>query len=662
MNGREIRATVLNALLVALSCSMPAGAAEVTVEWIALEDGARTHIVTGQLDHPIVHVVARGGADDNMRFIDACGDVFGFEEDMLGERAFGTPLEPRSEVRDAMAFFTGALDGFMFGNDRKFYEIDVSERNRQRIGLKEFHFRSAAIETGLPLGGVEAIWVRHKGGLYFARLRDGNLMLIKSFRKGSEHARLLDPKKSWGDVTDLVAGLYQQAQGGGDSQVFVTLREDGTMTRHFYAEDPQSNGYVVESRSIGSAPFNNIRQLLHVGGHRREYGSEFSNYVLVWTDNGDIREIDIDSGKIRTMGTAGAYAGERMIPSQSRVGAYLVRSEGAYSECPSIDAPKPAKRPDPSETPEGKAIIAAADEIKAIHAAQHGKFRERIDKGYPENLWDKDKAQLTAALMPWLDELKQFEADIVEPVRQKVDAFVKQYGNRAEANAKLKPYTGSDYYLGFELGELQEDLENYDQYRRDVAETIAREGRTFFQMAQFMSGADAANNFAKAMPYAELALMFDANNELAKQIAAEAEKKAEFARAAEQAAIEAAVWPDDAGDFEFDPDDMKKKILAFFQKHHKDEDHANGARYFAIRLRSGWVPGKVNILGHLLEWRIGAYIAKTIPGDPDHALVIPVQVGTQTNRKESPFEYRYFSSASYKIPIDRVPPDDPNVL
>lgn len=649
------RATWLVALAV-----MPVQAADVTVEWIT-EAGKRARIVSGSVDYPIVHVVSPRGIDVDIRFIDACGDVFGFEEDMLGERRFAEPLEPRHEVRDIMAFFSGSYDGILFGNDRLFYELDVSERNRELMGLENFHFRSVAFESELPLSRVEAIWSRRTGGFYFARMDDGNLMAIKSFTRGNEHARLLEPKKGWGDVTDLVAGEYVHQKGGAGSDVFVTLHADGRLVRHFYGENPSTNNYDIESHEVEGS-FSDIRRMLFVTGTRAEYGADYSNYVMAWTDNGSFVKIDIDTGRREHIGEAGSFKGERVIPLRNRYGAYLVSASGDYRECPAIEAPEVVEEVDPADTPDGKAIIAAADEIKAIHEAQHAKFIERIEKGYPDDLWDKNKAQLTTVLMPWLDELKQFEADVVEPMREKVDAFVEKYGDRGEANAKLKSYTGSDYYLGMELGELQEDLESYAEYRRDVAETIAREGRTFFQMAGFMSGADAANNFAKAMPYAELALLFDADNALAKEIAAKAEEKAEFARAAEEAAIAAAVWPEDEGNFEFDADAMKEKILAFFQKHHKDEDHSNGARYFAIRLRSGWVPGKVNILGHLLEWRIGAYIAKTIPGDPDHALVIPVQVGTQTNRKDSPFEYRYFSSASYRIPIDRVPPDDSDVL
>lgn len=633
-------------------------AAEVNVEWVSFEDGSKTQVVSGSLEHPIVHIISPGGLSEDMRFIDACGDVFGYKEGMLGDREFGEPLKPRNELRDAMAFFTGMYDGVMFGNDRKFYEVDVSERNRQRIGLDDFHFRSEAIESGLPLEKVEAIWVRPEGGLYFARMDDGNLMLVKSFSKGNEHARLLEPRKGWGDVVDLVAGTYSHQKDGATSYVFVTLHEDGRMVRHLYGENPRTNGYDLETRPVGDNRFTGIRDMLFVGGGRHEYGAEYNNYVLAWMENGDIQRIDLENGGTTLIGRAGKYKGERMILQRKRYGAHLVSANGAYKDCPVIEVPEVVVEVDPADTPEGKAIIAAADEIKAIHEAQHAKFRERIEKGYPEDLWDKNKAQLTALLMPWLDELQRFETDIVEPLRQKIDAFVGKYGNRGEANAKLKPFTGSDYYLGMELGELQEDLEKYDEYRRDVAETIAREGRTFFQMASFMNGAEAANNFAKAMPYAELALMFDPENALAREIAAKAQEKAEFARAAEEAAIADAVWPEDDGNFEFDPSEMKQRILAFFQEHHKDEDHANGARYFSIRLRSGWVPGKVNILGQLLEWRIGAYIAKTIPGDPDHALVIPVQVGTQTNSKDSPFAYRYFSSASYRIPIERVPTDD----
>lgn len=655
----RLRSWVTGLPLLALGAgSLPLQAAEVRVDWVTYEDGAKTAVVSGELDHPIIHIVAASGLADDMRFIDACGDVFDLDEDMLGERDFGPPLEPRGEVRDSMALFTGSYDGVMFGSDRRFYEIDVSERNRQRIGLADFHFRSDAIESGLPLGEVEAIWTRRNGGLFFARTKDGNLMLIKSFRKGNEHARLLEPKKGWADTIDLVAGIYNQPKGGADSHVFVTLHEDGRLVRHLYGENPRTNGYDVESRPVADTRFEDIRKLLFVGGSRQAYGAAYRNHVLAWTRDGDIRRIDLDSGETQLLGRAGSYAGERIIPSRDREGAWLITATGTYSPCPTTPPPTTA----PAETDEGNAIIAAADEIKAIHQANHARFRERLENGYPEDIWDKNKAQLTAALMPWLDGLRQFEADVVEPVREKVAAFIATYGERAEANAKLEPYTGSGYYLGMELGELQEDIERYDQYRRDVAETIAREGRTFFQMAQFMTGSDAANNFAKAMPYAELALLFDENNELARQIAAEAEKKAEFARAAEEAAIAAAVWPEDKGDFDFDPDDMKHRILAHFQEHHADEDHAKGARYFAIRLRSGWVPGKVNILGQLLEWRIGAYIAKTIPGDPQHALVIPVQIGTQTSSKQSPFEYRYFSSASYRIPIERVPVDDSSVL
>lgn len=634
--------------------------ADVTVEWIA-EEGSRATLVTGSLDYPIVHIVSPRGIDSDAHFIDACGDVMALEEDMLGERAFGKPLEPRHEVRDVMAFFTGSQDGTLFGNDGRFYELDVSERSRQLMGAENFHFRSGPIESGLPLDRVEAIWVRRSGGHYFARLEDGNLMVIKSFAAGSEHARLLAPKKGWGDVVDIVAGEYMHQQAGMSSDVFVTLHEDGRLVRHFYGENLSTNNYDIQSHELPE-DFSDIRQMLHVSGTQAEYGAAFSNRVMAWTADGSFVNIDIETGKREHIGEAGSFKGERVVALRNRYGAYLISASGEYLDCPGATEPEVVAKADPSQTPEGKAIIAAADEIKAIHKAQHAAFRGRIEKGYPENLWDKNKAELTAALMPWLDELGQFEGSIVTPVREKVDAFVRRYGNRAEANAKLKPFTGSDYYLGQELGELQEDLANYDTYRRDVAETIAREGRTFFQMAQFMNGAEAANNFAKAMPYAELALLFDPENELARQIASEAEKKAEFARAAEQAAIAAAVWPEDSGNFEFDAEDMKAKILAFFQEHHKDEDHANGARYFAISLRSGWVPGKVNVLGQLLEWRIGAYIAKTLPGDPEHALVIPVQIGTQTSSKDSPFEYRYFGSASYRIPIERVPADDPAAL
>ncbi|HEX6927898.1 MAG TPA: hypothetical protein VF267_01515, partial [Gammaproteobacteria bacterium] len=261
------------------------------------------------------------------------------------------------------------------------------------------------------------------------------------------------------------------------------------------------------------------------------------------------------------------------------------------------------------------------------------------------------------------DKVSGFENAVVQPVREKVDAFVEKYGDENEATIKLREVTDDLWYLNSSLSWLQSALERWDEYRLNIADNLAQQASTSFLLGEYATDHSLRDeHYRAAKPWAEWALRFNPDHEKAKEYLARADSQAASAESAFKAAIQDAQWPGDAFDPGGGTEAMKMKILRYFQKHHSGSDHDQGSRYFAVRLRHDWYISQTNILDQATEWRISAYLAKTVPGDAGHAEVELVEIGTQTGDRNSGFAKRYFQSDSYLIPIERVPADDPEIL
>lgn len=617
-------------------------AGDVTVSAIDLKTGTAKTYVTGSAQHKPVYLLET--KDNDVRLIDTCGHVYMPKRSPFGERELVDMNFPDKSIRDIRLFITpGRGRTFGIGQDGKpwmlmtqFFDYDKPDP-RALTKRIDSPFDFSKVRHFIPgMGEVPDLALFEDGGMLGTR---------DTLGEDDAQARFVAPRNGWGKIqhgTPIYVGSGRERR-----VILLTIDADGQLVTHTPVEEEDGFDRHVtsmESKPIGNTKFTDTKRL---------FAGRYDEVAYRWTKSGDLFALDPVKGSETRLGNAGAFKGDLMIKPDKQ--AYLLATSGSFAACPAKAAPV-------VEAPKAT-IVTDAEELKAINELFDDAAGAQMDKGLPQNLWEKDAGQLAAILSPWLDEITRFEETMVAPVRGKTKTFTSKYGDQSTASTELARHTGNEYFLEGALYNLQKRLEEWDEYRSGLAEHIAYQGNTYFLLADAQSSIEQAIPlFLKAKPYGDWALRFDPENPLGLQIAAKAEKNADLARAAAADALAKAAWPEDHGDFDFNVPAMKKKILAYFQEQHTDKNHANGARYFAVRLGSGWVPGLTNWLGHILEWRISGYIAITIPEDPDNALIIPVQIGTRTNNKDSGFAKRYFRSDSYKIPIERVTADDPEIL
>lgn len=626
------------AAIVAAILASPTIAGDVTVSRVDLATGDLKPVTTGALTHAPAYFFP----DSSKPLLaDTCGALYEIKTDVYGEKTLQGPIDGDRSLAEVRLLAQDKYGAVGIGLDGKSRSIDPTYQYQDMV----FDV-SRGGDSPLDLGKTR-LFVAGTGDFpHLAFFDDGRLLGAYNLKGGTPAARFIAPRNGWSNIRHAISTYI----GLGRSRriVMITIDDAGQMMIHEPVEESEGfESYVTstQGKPLGTDKFTGTKGLFAHSG----------DIAYRWTEGGDLFAVDLNKGTEKQLGRAGAYRGAFMAKPDNDL--YLVAATGSFAECPVEKVIEP-------EVPVGKpAIVIAAEELKAMEKTFYEAVRKQQKKEYPGDIWEKNAGQLATILSPRLADIERFEATLAKPVREKVAAFTAAYGDQNAANIALEPHTGSTVFLEGALNSLQNRLDEWDKYRRDMAADIASNGQLYFQLAQAVGNSPAAaEHFSKAKPYGDWALRFDPANATAKEIIALAEKNVALAKSAEAAAIASAVWPDDSGNFDFDKNDMKEKVLAHFQKHRDDGDGRKGARYFAIRLSSGWEPGLVNWLGHILEWRVSGYIASTIPGDPKHAYVTPIQIGTQTNSKTSPFENRYFSSGGYRIPIERVPADDEAAL
>src|SRR5690606_326886 len=128
-----------------------------------------------------------------------------------------------------------------------------------------------------------------------------------------------------------------------------------------------------------------------------------------------------------------------------------------------------------------------------------------------------------------------------------------KYGDRYDANAKIRELTDQRDYVKDKVNWTRRAIEKWDEYRSGIADALAGKARTYFILGEeAMASASrkdrASQHFLAARPWLEAALKFNPDHSEARKMLATVDANASAAEAANKEAIAKAVWPNDVRD------------------------------------------------------------------------------------------------------------------
>lgn len=639
---------LLSALLAAL-ISGTAGAGDVTVSEVDPNTGSLKELVAGKLDHS-PRFAYQFHSNDAVRLADVCGAVYEVRADMYGEKSFSEPLHPDRSLAQVRHVVIQDRSAEGIGHDGKPWALDLGQNdfaNRKGDFYESVSFASP-YTTAVDLSRMRFYVAGDHGIPDLAFLDDGGLLGIHEIRAGDERLRFIEPRKGWGNIEHAV--ITQVGRGRERHAVLITLDSSGQLSLNtpVEVEDGGWNTRIAsfQAKAVGTG-FGNTRAMF---AHPHE------DAVLRWTKQGSLYRVDLATGKEQLLGKQGAFGNGNV--SMAGETMYYIEQNGRFADCPVEEEVVVA------EEPKDMSIVKAADDINALADANY----EAIDALGREHVpsFPSEFSEAEAQINQLLEKVTQTESTVVKPVRDKIGALYSQYGDQYDINAKIRDLTDQRDYLNSKVDWTWRAIQKWDEYRFGIAEALAQNGRIYYILAEeALSSANRKGNASKhylaAKPWLEAALKFNPDHAEAKEKLAKADANASAGDAAAAEAIAKAIWPNDArvkGDIKA----LKTAMLKYFQERDSGEYHDKGARYFAIRIDHDWYVSKTNILDQPTEWRVSAYVASTVPGDPKHARVHWMEAGVTTRAGDLDFDRSWGSSESYLIPIERVPADDPAML
>lgn len=639
------KTTLLTALLATLATGA-ATAGDVTISEINTSSGALKEIVAGTLEHAprFAYRILNG----SLRVADVCGAVHEARTDMYGETSFSEPLHPDRSLAQVRHLVVRERSAEGIGADGKPWEIKL---NHEQFGTRSGKWYELAFATpmasAVDLSAMRFYVAGNHGLPAFAFMNDGGLLGVYEVQEGRDKLRFASPRKGWSNVTHAV--VTEVGKGRDARGALVTLDTEGVLRVNLPIEEEDGWETIVtsfESKVVGNGRYPNTRALFAT---RRER-------LLRWTEQGDLYRVDLDTGNEQLVGSSGAFGKGTIQPAGDAF--FYIQQQGRFANCPVKEEVIVA------EEPKDMSIVAAADELSALADAKYEAIDALGRKSVPS--FRGEYQAVAAEVQQLLDEVTQTENTLVKPVRDKLVAFEKKYGDRYDANAKIRELTDQRDYVKDKVNWTQRAIQKWDEYRSGIADALAGKARTYFILGEeAMASASrkdrASQHFLAARPWLEAALKFNPDHSEARKMLATVDANASAAEAANKEAIAKAVWPNDVR-VKGDINALKKAMLKYFQERDNGEYHDKGARYFAIRIAHDWYVSKTNILDQPVEWRVSAHVASTVPGDPKHARVHFMEAGVRTQPGDLDFTLQSGGTDAYLIPIERVPADDPAIL
>lgn len=618
---------------------LPAYAADATLYRLDTREGTLEAYATGAFKHEPLYMVYTS----EPYVVDACGGIYGLEEDRYGDRVIGDAIATVPAATEVVVAQSNGRSGTGLMADGQLVKLDFSKFRWERAPDWGFVY---AIDGGdipeakvfLPADNAGApVFIDDKGRMVYVALSGASF----------DHLRRIKGAEGFKDVVNGIRLSFVNKERQ-KTDFVLTTNADGKARVTYLEFDNEDN---VSGRTEDfPGDFSGTRLWLGPGG-----GTDTPHMYRV-TEEGVIHRVYFPSGESQVLGDAKVYG---KVISQTSSHLFFVSIDDAeFADCP---APEPEVKEEtgPKYSGEAAKAVALDEELQRLYAEYEDDFEAIVDSHeMPEDVHKMDNAALTTAFGPILDELDAFELNVVNEVRATYDAL-RAYGDEEwKIREALQKLTDGEYSIGGAYYNFTRELDDYEKYRRNIGANILSDARIKFMIAESQSDADeAARLYLAALPFAEWALKFDPDLEEAQQYLATARERAAKAIADEKRKIAAATWPEGKeDDFQGpgDAEDLLQEVLDLFNEKADRALHEQGARFFAINMREDhWMPGKTNVLGEILEYRLYLTIAQTMPEEPWFARVCDIEVGTLESVKRPPFDYRYWQGCQ-KMLLEKV--------